>query len=130
MCYAVKTPDIYEDMEADALERYDFLGYPFDHSLYSAKNKKIIGMMKDKLDSISLEEVAALGPKCYCLKYRGKVKKNKIVNKEDTVEKATAAGTKRNVKNHELTFNHYLKTLMTKKSQYVTQNSIASNKHT
>ena len=116
-------------MEEDALDKYDFSGYPFNHPLYSAKNKKIIGMMKDELDSIPLEEVAALRPKCYCLKYHGKVKKNKIVDVEDTIEKPTAAGTKRSVKDSELTFNHYLNTLLTKKSQYVTQNNIVSNKH-
>ena len=130
LCYAVKTDDIYRDMESDALEKYDFSGYPFDHPLYSEKNKKIIGMMKDELDSIPLEEVVALRPKCYCLKYHGKVKKNQIVNKEDIVEKPTAAGTKRSIKDSKLKFNHYLKTLMTKKNQYVTQNNIISHKHT
>ena len=37
-----------EIMRGDVLEKYDFSGYPFNHPLYSAKNKKIIGMMKDK----------------------------------------------------------------------------------
>ena len=128
LCYAVKTSDIYKDMEADALEKYDFSGYPFDHSLYSAKNKKIIGMMKDELDSIPLEEIVALRPKCYCLKYCGKVNKKKII-KEELIEKSTAAGTKKSVKDSELTFNHFLNTLLTKKNKYVTQNNIVSNKH-
>ena len=83
--YTVKTCDVYQDMDVDALEKYDFSGYPFNHPLYSEKNKKIIEMMTDELDSIPLN-----------------------------VEKAT--GTKRNVKDSELTFNFYLKTLMTKKN--------------
>ena len=45
----------------------------------------------------------------------GKVKKNKVVNVEDTTKKSTATGTKRRVEDSELTFNHYLNTLMTKK---------------
>ena len=47
LCYEVKMSDNYKDMEADALEKCDFFGYPFDYPLYSTKNKKIIGMMKD-----------------------------------------------------------------------------------
>ena len=34
-------------MRGDVLEKYDFSGYPFIRMLYSEKNKKIIGMMKD-----------------------------------------------------------------------------------
>ena len=126
LCYAIKTSDIYKDMEADALEKYDFSGYPFEHSLYSPKNKKVIGMIKDELDSIPLEEVVALRPKCYCLKHRGKVKDNIMTKTTDEIEKPTAAGTKRSAC---LKFNHYLETLTTKENKYVTQNTIASKKH-
>ena len=86
-------------------------------------------MMKDELNSIPLEEVAALRPKCYCLKYYGKVKNNQVIKTTDQIEKPTAAGTKRSVKDAELTFNHYVNTLYTCKNQYVTQNNIISHKH-
>jgi hypothetical protein len=125
LCYAVKTSDIYKDMEADAPAKYDFSAYPFDHSLYSPKNKKVIGMMKDELNSIPLEEIVALRPKGYCLRFRGKVKDN-IKKHSNLEEKPTAAGTKRSTS---LTFQHYLETLTTRENKYVTQNTIASKKH-
>ena len=116
-------------MEEDASEKYDFSAYPFEHPLYSKKNKKIIGMMKDELNSVPLEEIVALRPKCYCLKYYGKVIDNALEHSE-LVEKPTAAGTKKSAKDEKLVFGHYLKTLTTKENQFVTQNIIASKKHT
>ena len=116
-------------MKDEALTKYDFSAYPFDHPLYSTKNTKVIGMMKDELNSIPLEEVVALRPKCYCLRYHGKVKDN-ILKHSNLEEKPTAAGTKKYVKDKNLVFNHYLDTLTTRQNKYVTQNTITSKKHT
>ena len=114
LCYAVKTKYIYKDMEVDAIKKYDFSAYPFEHPLYSAKNKKIIGMMKDELNSVPLEEVAALRPKCYCLRYHGKVSDTNILKHSKLVEKPTPAGAKKSVKDKNLVFDHYLKICSTK----------------
>ena len=40
LAYAVQRDDIYIDMAEDAVSRYDFSEYPFDHPLYSATNRK------------------------------------------------------------------------------------------
>ena len=45
------------------------------------------------------------------------------------VEKATAAGTKKSVKEKKLMFEHYFDTLTTRSSKYVVQNAITSHKH-
>ena len=66
--------------------------------------------MKDELNSVPLEEVVASHPKCYCLKYHGKVSDN-VLEHSKLEEKPTAAGTKRNVKEKNLIFDHYLKML-------------------
>ena len=46
LLYEIQTDDIYRDMQED--DDYDFSEYPFTHSpLYSKKNKKLLGKMKD-----------------------------------------------------------------------------------
>ena len=45
------------------------------------------------------------------------------------VQKTTAAGTKRNVKEKYLRHRHYLKTLTSLQKHYVTQNNIVAKKH-
>ena len=128
LAYAIRTDDVYKDMKNDATEKYDFSEYPINHPLYSTTNRKLIGFFKDELNSIPLQEYVGLRPKCYSLKYKGKVKNN-IIKNLDEVEKSTAAGTKRNVKDRYLTHCHYLNTLKTLAHHYVTQNVIISKKH-
>ena len=85
--------------------------------------------VKDELNSIPLEEFIGLRAKCYSLKFTGKVKNN-VFQHHDRVEKATAAGTKKSLKENHLRHEHYLKTLKTQKKQYVTQNAIMlKNRH-
>ena len=129
LAYAVKTDDIYDDMKEDASDKYDFSDYPFTHPLFDNQNKKKIGFFKDELNSLPLEAFAALRSKCYALKYTGKVKNN-IVKHTDPVEKATAAGTKKSVKDNHLRFDHYVKTLTTLQNHYTIQNNIIAKKHT
>ena len=43
LTYKIKTDDIYQDMEIDANEKYDFSAYPLDHPFFSNLNKKKIG---------------------------------------------------------------------------------------
>ena len=116
-------------MAVDALEYFDFSDYPHNHFLFDDYNKKQIGYFKDELSSLPLEEFVGLRPKCYSLKFSGKVKNNMIVH-EDPVEKKTAAGTKKCVKKNHLRHQHYRKTLTTLQKHMTTQNSIVSKKHT
>ena len=66
LAYAVQTDDIYEDMADDASGRYDFSEYALDHPLYSVSNRKALGIFKNELNSIPMEEFAGLRPKCLC----------------------------------------------------------------
>ena len=96
LCYEIKTNDIYADMEQDK-QLYDFSEYPFEHPLYSTENKKVIGKMKDELNSIPLQEFIGLRPKYYSLLFEGKVKDNIFVHR-NTTEKKTSKRIKKAVK--------------------------------
>ena len=50
LAYAVQTDNIYEDMDIDALEKYDFSEYPVDHPLYDTSNRKALAFFKDELN--------------------------------------------------------------------------------
>ena len=110
--YAVQTDNIYEDMASDADTRYDFSEYPLNHPLYDESNRKALGFFKDELNSVPLQEFVGLRPKCYAFLYTGKVDRN-AVQHDRPVEKKTAKGVKRKVKDVHLHFTHYLDALRT-----------------
>ena len=74
LCYEIHTEDIYKDMQ-QASNHFDFSDYPTDHPLYSTKNKKVIGKMKDETSSIPISEYYGLRAKMYSMTYGGKKKK-------------------------------------------------------
>ena len=125
LAYAVKTDDIYRDMAAD--NKYDFSEYPLNHPLYNASNKKALGYFKDELNSIPMEEFVGLRPKCYAFKHTGKVAGNKLVH-SSPVEKKTAKGVKRKVKDDHLHYNHYLSEISNR--LFASKNLITSTSHT
>ena len=45
----IKTEDFYKDIANDAEKRFDTSNYEVNRPLYIGKNKKVIGLMKDKL---------------------------------------------------------------------------------
>ena len=106
LAYAVKTDDIYEDMAADATTRYGFSEYPLDHPLYDASNRKTLGYFKYELNSIPIKGFVGLRPKCYANMCTGKVDRN-VVQHTKPVEKKTAEGVKRKVKEEHLHYNYY-----------------------
>ena len=116
-------------MAEDAATKYDFSEYPLDHPLYDVSNKKALGFFKDELNSISMEEFVGLRPKCYAFKCTGKVAKS-VVQHFRPVEKKTAKGVKRKVKDDHLHFQHYLDTFKNFQSFVVKQNLISSTSHT
>jgi hypothetical protein len=71
LAYQIHTEDVYEDLKPD-LNLFDMSDYPKDHPLYSAKNKKVIGKMKDEAKSKILFKFVGLGPKAYCFLGSGK----------------------------------------------------------
>ena len=100
----IQTDDVYKDMDAFSWH-YDTSNYPKDHELYSAKNKKALGKMKDECGGEPIEEVIALRPKMYS-----------IMKPSSSIKKAK--GVKKNVIEQEITHEHYKEALFGRR-QYV-----------
>jgi hypothetical protein len=69
LSYCIQTDDLYENLRRFRSE-FDFSYFPKDHNLYSAKNKKVIGKMKDEANGTVLESFVGLAPKLYSFKGR------------------------------------------------------------
>ena len=61
----IKTEDFYKDIADDVEKRFDTSNYECDRPLPTGKNKKVIGLMKDKLGGKIMTEFVALRPKTY-----------------------------------------------------------------
>ena len=64
LLYEIKTPNIYKEMLRDQ-DLYDFSENHTDHPNYNKMNKKVLGMFRDKLNSMPLKEFIGFRPKCY-----------------------------------------------------------------
>ena len=58
-----KTNDFYKDIAHDVYNRFDTSNYGVNRPLPIGKNKKVIGLMKDKLGGEIITECIALRPK-------------------------------------------------------------------
>ena len=120
LCYAVEGVDIVEGM-ARISNEFDFSEYPTKHPLFSQDNMKVVGKFKDELHGRSMLKFVGLRPKLYsyvCEEDRGEV-----------VEKNTAKGVKKKVKNTKLTFADYEQSLRTLNLKSVSMNTIRSDRH-
>ena len=65
--YEIGTEDFYRDIAKDVEKRFDTSGYSKDENrpLPIGKNKKVIGLMKDKLGGKIMTEFVALREKMY-----------------------------------------------------------------
>ena len=61
----IKTEDFYKDIANDVEKRFDTSNYEVDRPLPTGKNKKVIGLMKDKLGGRIITEFVTLRPKTY-----------------------------------------------------------------
>ena len=61
----IKTKDFYKEIANDVEDRFDTSNYECDRPLPTGKNKKVIGLMKDKLEGRVITEFVALRPKTY-----------------------------------------------------------------
>ena len=64
LVYSIQTKDLYYDMLKDQ-DLFDFSGYPKEHPCFSNDNKKVIGKMKDELNSLKMNEFVGLRAKTY-----------------------------------------------------------------
>ena len=67
LIYSKRTEDFYSNIADDVESRFDTSGYPNNGSgrLPIWKNKKVIGLMKDKLGGEIMKEFVILRPKMY-----------------------------------------------------------------
>ena len=61
----VETDDIYKDIADDVGIRFDTLNYELDRPLLKGKNKKVSGLMKDKLGGKTMTKLIGLREKTY-----------------------------------------------------------------
>ena len=61
----IKTNDFYKDIANDVEKRFDTSNYEVNRPLPTGKNKKVIGLMKDKLGGKIITEFVTLRPKTY-----------------------------------------------------------------
>ena len=64
----IQTEDVYKDIVDDVKKRFGTSNYATKRPPQKRKNKKVIGLMKDKLGGTIMTEFAGLRPKTYsCL---------------------------------------------------------------
>ena len=59
------TDNVYKDIAKDVEARFDSSNYELDKPIMKDKNKKVIGLVKDKLDGKIMKEFAGLRAKTY-----------------------------------------------------------------
>ena len=91
----IKTDDIYKDTAGDVEPTFDTLNYELDRPLPKAKNKKGIGLMKDKLGGKIMTKFVGLRAKTYSYLI------------DDGREDKKAKGTKKCVIKKKLKFENY-----------------------
>ena len=86
LLFFCETDDIYKDM-AESSDLYDTSDYPCDHALYSVKNKKVLGKMKDETNGTPIAEYVGLRSKMYSFCCGGKESKRAKGLSKITVDK-------------------------------------------
>ena len=113
----IKTNDFYEDIASDVENRFDTSNYEVNRPLPTGKNKKIIGLMKDKLGGKIIAEFVTLRPKTYSFLT------------DDGKEDKKAKGTKEFIIKKMIKFNDYKKCLLDDEVILKSQQRFTSKKH-
>ena len=113
----IKTQDFYKDFSNDIEKRFDRSNYEVDRPLPTGKNKKVIGLMKDKLGGKIVTEFATLRPKTYSYLT------------DDCKEDKKAKGTKKCVVKRMIKFNDYKNCLLKDEVILKSQQRFTSKKH-
>ena len=119
LCYDIRTDDLYRDMFQDQ-DHFDTSEYDRDHFLFSSRNKKVLGKMKDETHGIPVQEFVGLRPKMYSLLYQEGGR---------DVEKKTAKGIAKYVTKRDIRHAHYKDCLFLKKRTMATMKQLRSDKH-
>ena len=118
LCYFVQTPDIYQDMMSLKDKYLDTSDYPREHMLYSDKNKKVPGFMKDETNGVLIKSFCGLRSKMYSL-----------LTTETKMSKLTAKGVKRGFVKKHVRHEMYLKTLKDRTCTYANFINFRSRSH-
>ena len=125
LAYSVQGQDIYAEISKFP-EEFDFAEYPKSHPLYSAANMKVVGKMKDELMGRRMLKFVGLRSKLYSYNLYQINKKTKV---NELVDKNTAKGVKKIVKDRNLKVQDYERCLRIHESHSVKINSIHSDHH-
>ena len=119
LVYNIKTEDFYADITDDMETRFDISGYNKKDArpLLIGKNKKVIGLTKDKLEGKIMTEFVALRLKLYSYKVLGGSEDKKCKGIKKCVVKKT------------LTFEDYKNCLFDDSTEYRSQLMFRLSKH-
>ena len=113
----IKTNDFYKDIANDVEKRFDTSNCEVNRPLSTAKNKKIIGLMKDELGGEIITEFVTLRPKTYSFLT------------DDGKEDKNSKGTKKCIIKKMIKFNYYKKCLLNDELILKSQQRFISKKH-
>lgn len=119
LCYDVETEDIYNDFHQD-VDYFDTSEYPEEHFLYSTRNKKVLGKMKDETHGEAIEEFVGLRPKMYSLLFH---------QGDEEIEKKTAKGIAKRVTQRNIRHVNYKECLFERKRTIHSMKQIRSENH-
>ena len=124
LVYCIKTNDFHADIMDDVQMRFDTSGYIPDRPLPVGLNKKVIGLVKDKLAGKIMTEFIALSPKLYSYK---KLDGSEDTARWDKVKKCK--GIKKCVVKNTITFEDYKSCLFNDTTEYRSQLMFRLTKH-
>lgn len=115
ICAEITNHDIYEDMfYLD--KHFDTSDYPKDHTLFSTKNTKVLGLMKDEFNSTPIQLFAGCRTKAYAIQ-------------TPISEKKKLKGIKRKLVKDGISVDNYLECIFQRKDFFHKQKTIVSKKH-
>jgi hypothetical protein len=140
LCYEIETEDFYEDISEDVNKWFDTSNYDEDHPLYTKKNKKEVGFMKDKCGGKYIKKFVGLRSKLYAYKMHRVLpsiatgQRNSLcaVGPKEEVEgeeKKKCKGVKTSVVENNITVGDYEKCLNSKQPLLKTMNTFRSRLH-
>lgn len=113
--FSCNTEDIYDDMKS-SLDLFDTSDYPKSHPLYSTRNTKCVGKLKDETFGRPIEEFAGLRAKMYSF----------VCNE---TEQKRAKGISKVTVKKDLKHAHYKNTLLKETKMTSSMTAIRSHSH-
>ncbi len=115
LCYEIKTNDFHEDIKDDVSEWFDTSNHEKDHPLFSNKNKKQVGYMKDECGGNDILEFVGLRPKSYA--YQVNRIRDDDGNWKYNVQEKKCKGVRKCVIKKEITIDDYRECLLAIRSR-------------